>query len=160
MMTSWNGNIFHVTGPCDGNSMVTSEFHSQRPLTRSFNVSLICPWTNGGVNNRDAGDLIPHCTHYDVTIMCWKKMVWNGSRWQHQPKGRPGNYYRPCQYIFRHGFHYRQHVPLYFLKFIINVDACTNIENHVLYGMNVYISAWISNAAVGSLIYLILAVFI
>ena len=27
--------------------------------------SLICAWTNGWVNNRDAGDLRRHCTHYD-----------------------------------------------------------------------------------------------
>ena len=30
---------------------------------------LICGWTNGWVNNRDAGDLRYHCTHYDVTVM-------------------------------------------------------------------------------------------
>ena len=29
----------------------------------------ICAWTNDGVNNREAGDLRRHCTHYDVTIM-------------------------------------------------------------------------------------------
>ena len=31
--------------------------------------SLICAWTNGGVNNRDAGDLKRHRTHYDVAVM-------------------------------------------------------------------------------------------
>ena len=31
--------------------------------------SLICAWTNGWVNNRDAGDLRRHCDHYDVTLM-------------------------------------------------------------------------------------------
>ena len=31
--------------------------------------SLICAWTNGWVNNRDAGDLRRHCAHYDVTVM-------------------------------------------------------------------------------------------
>ena len=36
MMTSSNGNIFRVTGPLCG------EFPSQRPVTRSFDVSLIC----------------------------------------------------------------------------------------------------------------------
>ena len=30
---------------------------------------LICTWTNGGVNNRDAGDLRRNCAHYDVTVM-------------------------------------------------------------------------------------------
>ena len=31
--------------------------------------SLICTCTNGWTNNRDAGDLIRHCAHYDVTVM-------------------------------------------------------------------------------------------
>ena len=30
--------------------------------------SLICAWTNGFANNRDAGDLRRHCTYYDVTL--------------------------------------------------------------------------------------------
>ena len=33
-----NGNLFRVTGPCAGNSSVTGEFPSQRPVTRSFDV--------------------------------------------------------------------------------------------------------------------------
>ena len=35
MMTSPNGNIFHL---CAGNSPVTSEFPAQRPVTRSFDA--------------------------------------------------------------------------------------------------------------------------
>ena len=31
--------------------------------------SLICGWTNGSVNNPDAGDLRCHRAHYDVTVM-------------------------------------------------------------------------------------------
>ena len=38
MMTSSNGNIFRVTGPLRGNSLVTGEFPTQRPVTRSFDV--------------------------------------------------------------------------------------------------------------------------
>ena len=30
---------------------------------------LICAWTNGSVNTRDAGDLRRHRAHYDVTVM-------------------------------------------------------------------------------------------
>ena len=30
---------------------------------------LICAWTNGWVNNRDAGDLRRYRAHYDVTVM-------------------------------------------------------------------------------------------
>ena len=36
MLTSWNGNIFRVTGHL--NSPVTGEFPAQRPVTRSFDV--------------------------------------------------------------------------------------------------------------------------
>ena len=32
-------------------------------------LSLICAWTNGWVDNRDAGDLRRHCAHYDVCVM-------------------------------------------------------------------------------------------
>ena len=38
MVTSSRGNIFRVTGPCAGNSPVTGEFSSPRPVTRSFDV--------------------------------------------------------------------------------------------------------------------------
>ena len=55
---------------CAGNSLVTSEFPSQRPVTWSFDVFfIICAWTNGWVNNRYAGDLRCHHTHYNVIIM-------------------------------------------------------------------------------------------
>ena len=38
MMTSSNGNIFRVTGPLCGEFIVPSEFPSQTPATRSFDV--------------------------------------------------------------------------------------------------------------------------
>ena len=33
--------------------------------------SLICAWINGSVNNREAGVLRRHRTHYNVTVMGW-----------------------------------------------------------------------------------------
>ena len=54
---------------CAGNSPVTGEFPSQRPVTRSFDVSFICAWIDGWVNNREAGDLGRHRAHYDVIVM-------------------------------------------------------------------------------------------
>ena len=54
---------------CAGNSPVIGEFPSQRPVTRSFDVSLICARINGWVNNREAGDLRRHGVHYDVIVM-------------------------------------------------------------------------------------------
>ena len=54
---------------CAGNSPVTGEFLTQRPVTRRFDVSLICAWINGWVHNRKAGDLGRHRAHCDVTVM-------------------------------------------------------------------------------------------
>ena len=36
---------------------------------RALMFSLICAWLNSWVNNREAGDLRPHCAHYDVIAM-------------------------------------------------------------------------------------------
>ena len=84
-MTPSNGNIFRVTGPLCGEFTGPGEFPTQRPVTRSFDVSLICVWINGWVNIREAGDLRRHRGHYDVIVMyivtthkndikesCWK----------------------------------------------------------------------------------------
>ena len=84
MMTSSNGSIFRVTVLCAGNSPVTDEFPSQRPVTWRFYVFFyMCrDWTNGWVNNRDAGDLGRHHTHYDVIVMesdLFMVMICNGS---------------------------------------------------------------------------------
>ena len=38
---------------------------------RALMFLLICAWRNGWVNNREAGDLRRHRTHYDVTVMMW-----------------------------------------------------------------------------------------
>ena len=57
---------------CAGNSPVTGEFPTQRPVTWSFDVFFhlrICVWINGWVNNREAGDLRRYRAHYDVIVM-------------------------------------------------------------------------------------------
>ena len=53
---------------CVGNSPVTGEFPTQRPVTRSCFL-WSAPWINGWLNNRDAGDLRRHHAHYDVIVM-------------------------------------------------------------------------------------------
>ena len=59
-----------LLGLCEGNSSVTGEFLSQRPVARSFDASFdLRLKKNSSVNNRDAGDLRRHCAHYDVTVM-------------------------------------------------------------------------------------------
>ena len=52
---------------CEWNPSVTGGFTGQWRGALTF--SLICTWTNGWSNKRDAGDLRCHRAHYDVTIM-------------------------------------------------------------------------------------------
>ena len=54
---------------CAGKSPVTGEFPTQRPVMRDFDVSLICTWINGLVNNRDVGDLGRYRAHYDIDVI-------------------------------------------------------------------------------------------
>ena len=69
MMTSSNGNIFRVTGHLCG------EFTGRRWIPRkgqwrgALMFSLICTRINGWVNTGEAGELIRHRAHYDVTVM-------------------------------------------------------------------------------------------
>ena len=70
MMTSSNGNIFRVTGHLCG------EFTGPRwiPHTKASDAELwwfilICVCINDWVNDREAGDLIRYCAHYDVIVM-------------------------------------------------------------------------------------------
>ena len=60
---------------CARNSLVTGEFPSQRPVTRSFDVLIDLSW----VNNRDTGDLRRHWAHYDVIVMitAWRQPLSN-----------------------------------------------------------------------------------
>ena len=70
MMTSSNGNIFRVTGPLCGNSLVTGEFPAQRPETWSFDVFFDLQ-RNKRLNKQcEAGDLRHYRAHYDVIVMC------------------------------------------------------------------------------------------
>ena len=48
---------------CAGNSPHKGQWRG------TLMFSLICAWTNGWVNNRDAGDLRRHRDPYDVTVM-------------------------------------------------------------------------------------------
>ena len=62
--------FFRVIGPLGG------EFtgHLWIPLTKAGDAELWCfllsaPWINSWINNRDAGHLRRHRTHYDVIVM-------------------------------------------------------------------------------------------
>ena len=53
-----------------GNSSVTAEFPSQRPVTRSFDISFDLRLNKPvWVNNRETGDLRRHRAHYDITVV-------------------------------------------------------------------------------------------
>ena len=54
---------------CAGNSPVTSEFPTQRPVTQSFDVFFDQRLKNGWVNNGEVSDLRRHRTHYEVIVM-------------------------------------------------------------------------------------------
>ena len=77
MMTSSNGNIFHVTGHLYGiihRSPVNSPHKGQ--WRRALMFILICARINGWVNNCEAGDLRRKRAHYDVVVM------WSSARCQ------------------------------------------------------------------------------
>ena len=59
-MTSSNGNIFALLAFCAGNSPVTGEFPTQRPVTRSFDVFF-------GLRLNKL--MRRYRAHYDVTVM-------------------------------------------------------------------------------------------
>ena len=60
---------------CVGNSLVTGEFPTQRPVTWSFDVFFHLRLKNGWVNSGEAGDLKHHRAHYDITEMERDKSV-------------------------------------------------------------------------------------
>ena len=54
---------------CAGNSPVPVNFPHKGQWRGALMFSLICAWINDWVNNRGAGDLRRHRTHYDVTVI-------------------------------------------------------------------------------------------
>ena len=56
---------------CAGNSPVPGEFPHKGQWRGAWMFSLICVWINDWVNNREAGDLRRHRTHYNVIVIYW-----------------------------------------------------------------------------------------
>ena len=54
---------------CEGSPPVTVTFPHKGQWRGALMFSLIFAWTNGWVNNGDAGDLSRRRAHYDVTVM-------------------------------------------------------------------------------------------
>ena len=69
MMTSWNGNIFRVTGPLCGEFTGPGELPHKGQWRGALMFSLIYAWINDWVNNREAGDLRRQRGDYDVGVM-------------------------------------------------------------------------------------------
>ena len=81
---------------CAGNSPVTCEFPSQRPVTWSFEVVFLM--LNGWLNNRDAGDWRQHLAHYDGIVM-WLAYVMIVMMEPHQcPIGKHSHYSLAVEY--------------------------------------------------------------
>ena len=60
---------------CAGNSPVTGEFPSQRPVTRNFDVLFDLRLNKPLSKNREAGVLRRHLAHYDViAVFFWNSM--------------------------------------------------------------------------------------
>ena len=70
MMTSSNGSFFSaLLAFCVGNSPVTGEIPSQKPVTELWCFLWSVPWINVWVNNREAGDLRRHRAPYNVIVL-------------------------------------------------------------------------------------------
>ena len=63
------GNISALLAICAGNSPVTGEFPTQRPVTRSFDVFVDLRLNKRLSNNREAGYLSRYRAHYDAIVM-------------------------------------------------------------------------------------------
>ena len=110
MMTPLNGNIFRVTGPLCRE--FTCEFHSQRPVERSFDAFFhLC--LNKRLSNRQAGDLRCHRANYDVIVMnvdevflkrCRQRLSFNTLLWMHEAEClcRESNYLQGGRYTMPH----------------------------------------------------------
>ena len=78
MMTSWNRNIFRVTGPLCGE--ITGRRWIPPPPPPTSDAELWCflwfaSWINGWVNSCEVADLRGNRDHYDVIVMCTIKTL-------------------------------------------------------------------------------------
>ena len=71
-----------VLAICARNSLVTGEFPTQRPVTRSFNVFFDLRLNKRFSKQYEAGNLKHHHAHYDVTEMVYDVKIFC-STWDH-----------------------------------------------------------------------------
>ena len=111
---------------CAGNSPVTDEFPSQRPVTRTFDVFFGLCLNKGWANNRDTGDLRRHRAHYDVTVVPW-----------------PYSVTRALRLFFT--WTYKCTIAWCYLCFLDLVNTDINCPGSLSYNCSILIPAWISN---------------
>ena len=90
MMTSSNGNIFSaLLALCAGNSPVPVNSPHKGQWRGALMFSLIYPWINDWVNNREAGDFRRQRGHYDVIVMSDCFLTVSQSLWRWEDCGLP-----------------------------------------------------------------------
>ena len=111
---------------CEGNSPLIGQWRG------ALMFSLICAWTNGWVNNREAGDLRHHRAHYDVTVM--RYLTWNPMK---RSKGETVQRFMPdmtnVNFIpnYTEAFHNGQHfADDIFSAFLMKIWVCLS---HFIY---------------------------
>ena len=75
MMTSSNGNIFHVIGNLRGEYTGHRWTPRTKPVTRSFDVYFDLRLNKNWANNGEAGHLERHRTHNDVNVMIMREQL-------------------------------------------------------------------------------------
>ena len=69
MKTSSNGSTSMSLALCEGMYRWPVDSPHKYQWRGALLFSMMCAWTNGWANNRDAGDLGCHIAHCDVTVM-------------------------------------------------------------------------------------------
>ena len=69
VMTSSNGNFLRYWPCVRGIHRWQVDSPHKGEWLGALMFSLICAWTNGWANNRDAGDFRYHCAHYKITVI-------------------------------------------------------------------------------------------
>ena len=62
---------------CEGNHRLPVDSLHKGQWRGALMFPLICTWTNGGANNRNAGNSRRHRADYDVTVMIYQKLQTN-----------------------------------------------------------------------------------
>ena len=89
-------------------------------------LSLICAWTNNWVNNRDAGNLRRHDTHYDVAVMT--------GPCERNPT--------PHEKYIRYIFFERPVIPSFVVFFVVSLNKLSNKHSRDLSRMKLVGHNW------------------